>query len=123
MEQVTNEPLVTFGCVMGKVRDNESDNISENLQDEVSFSFCYTSDNENDGLTFTSEMDELINGGYFLVAVAQFYVNDPKKFCVWVSRRFSAHFQSAFASATRDLVRVALSKLVINQGQGAGRMC
>jgi hypothetical protein len=123
MGQLSNESRVTFGCVMAKVRDNESEKNKENLQDEVGFSFCYTSDNGSNGLTSTLEMRELTNSGFFLVAVTQFDVDDPKKLYVWLLRRISDRIRSAFANTALDLVHNALSDLVVNQGRGAGKMC
>ena len=123
MQQLRNASLVTFGCVMAKVSDNQLEKIAETLQEEVEFSFCYTTDNDSNGLTVTPQMRDLTNSGYFLVAVTQFDVNDLTKFKVWISRLTSQRFGSALVSTVRDLVDSALSDLIANQSPDAGRMC
>lgn len=124
MQQLRNASRITYGCVLAKVCDNDdSEKIMENLQDKVALCFCYTTDNDSNGLTVTSQMRELACKGYFLVAIAKLDVNDLTKFDVWMSRRTSERIGSEFISAVRDLVDSALSDLLANQSGDAGWMC
>jgi hypothetical protein len=123
MEQVTNEPLVTFGCVMAMDYDNQPEVIKDNPYDDVVFRFCYTNEDENNDLTITSELRDLIYKGYFMVAVAQYELIEPTNFRLWTATRFSSRIRHAFANTVPGLVRVALKNLVAQQAGGATRVC
>lgn len=97
--------------------------IKDNQHEEVVFRFCYTNEDENNDLTITPELRDLIYKGYFMVAVAQYELIEPTNFRLWTSGQLSSRIRHAFANRVPDLVRVALNKLVASQAGGAARVC
>ncbi len=103
------ESMVTIGCLMAEVSENESGEITSSAEGDVKLTFFFTSESEGNKIIVTSQMRQLGDAGYLPIAIARIDSNDPSKFFLCAVRGISEGLRVALEAEGCDLIHDALS--------------
>lgn len=106
-----DEPIVTFGLLMGKEAEGTKDKCAGDSSKDVLLIFCQTGESEQGKIDVTTRMKDLALMAFVPVAIARWISEDTRYYAIFAKEGLSAALQSAVSSEAGDIVRGAIETL------------
>ncbi|MGD0158166.1 MAG: hypothetical protein ABSB50_18910 [Terracidiphilus sp.] len=113
------ESMITLGCIMADVSENESGEIISTTEGDVKLTFCFTSESVDNMIIVTPQMRQLGDAGYLPIAIARIDSNDPTQFFLRAVRGLSEGLRVALEHQGCNLIRGAFARLTDRQDGAA----
>jgi hypothetical protein len=103
-----DEPIVTFGVLMGMEVDNEQNNGAGGNGKEALLVFCPTGETEEGNIDVTPRMKDFALMGFRPVAITRCNPADPCNYTIFAKDGLSKPMQNAVLNDTWHLLREAM---------------
>ena len=103
-----DEPIVTFGLLMGMEVDNEQNNGAGDSGKEALLVFCPTGESEEGKIDITPRMMDLALMGFRPVAITRWDPQDTRYYTIFSTEDISEPLRNAVLNEAGSLVREAL---------------
>jgi hypothetical protein len=103
-----DEPIVTFGLLMGMEVDNEQNNGAGDSGKEALLVFCPTGESEEGKIDITPRMMDLALMGFWPVVITRWNPENTRYYAIFAKEGLSQMMGNAVLKETGSLVREAL---------------